>query len=197
LHIVAERGQRNLCPSYWDMAERVYVAPYVANSGSGGQYRAWEAAPKKPQERKNLLFAKFRCTPYRVDKHGTVINVGKKMRHDIVKALRSSGDDVVVTPDLSCGDLGISCRGEAKLRLVRYEAPTKEAASPGPATSDQPNGAGVYRQEHWGDEVDSSLCLCDQAMATTVFPLARSNAIWVRPSRPGSGGCEIAASFCC
>lgn len=97
MHVVAERGQRNVCPTYWDMADRLLVAPYVANTGSGGQYQAWESALKPVQERKNLLFSKFRCTPYRVDKQGTVINVGKKMRHDIVKALQTSGDDTVVS----------------------------------------------------------------------------------------------------
>jgi hypothetical protein len=98
MHIVAERGQRNVCPTYWDMADRLLVAPYVANVGSGGQYQAWESALKPVQDRKNLLFSRFRCTPYRVDNFGVVINVGKKMRHDIVKALQYSGDDVVVPP---------------------------------------------------------------------------------------------------
>lgn len=79
------------------MEKHLLIVPYIPNLGQEGQYAVWERPLKPWSERRTLLYSSTRCMPYRLDKDGTVINVGKKMRHDIAKQLATVSSEIMVS----------------------------------------------------------------------------------------------------
>ena len=97
MHIVVERAQRNVCPTYWSIEKKLLITPYVPNFPSvEQQYHEWELPLKPLTQRQLFLYSKARCTPWRIDERGQVLNVGKKMRHDFVTAMNKTGPTIQV-----------------------------------------------------------------------------------------------------
>lgn len=103
-HIVVERAQRNICPTYWEIEKKLLITPYVPNfPDQVRQYQAWETPLKPLAERRLLLYAKTRCQPFKIRDDGGIINIGKKMRRDFAVAMESRGADVQVHPTRNDG----------------------------------------------------------------------------------------------
>ena len=86
MHIVVERAQRNVCPTYWSIEKKLLITPYVPNFPSiEQQYREWEVPLKPLTQRQLFLYSKARCTPWRIDEGGPGAERGQedapRLRH--------------------------------------------------------------------------------------------------------------------
>ncbi|CAK0784428.1 hypothetical protein CVIRNUC_007632 [Coccomyxa viridis] len=102
MHIVVERGQRNICKAYWEISKKLMIVPYVPGSTDNREPLLGFQQPILPlEERQNLLFFRATCLPFMyLYPNNTRISTGKVMRHDVALALGKSGPNV----DAMCTD---------------------------------------------------------------------------------------------
>ncbi|BDA44690.1 hypothetical protein COCOBI_06-1680 [Coccomyxa sp. Obi] len=102
MHIVVERGQRNICQAYWEISKKLLIVPYVPGSTDAARPLADFEQPILPlEERQTLLFFRATCLPYMyMYPNNTRITTGKVMRHDVSLALGKTGPNV----DVMCTD---------------------------------------------------------------------------------------------
>ncbi|CAK0785134.1 hypothetical protein CVIRNUC_008340 [Coccomyxa viridis] len=100
MHIIAERSQRNVCQTYWTMADKLLIAPYVPGTSDVAKpLKGFMTKTAPLDKRKALLWFRTKCLPYIMEGKGRYVN-GHRFCHHVSIALGKAGSDV----DVSCTD---------------------------------------------------------------------------------------------